>query len=292
MSEKPIIGRYARILLDDWFKRSFGMENRKRLLLLFLQELIPEHQIVNLTYTNTEHINPFPGKKDVRIDVECTDQDGTRFVCEVQLAPQKHFYERAVLNSTFAIQQQKDKGEDDYDFPTVYFVGLMDFSLHQETDRVDYRYLLRETTTGEIMTTRIQYIFLELPNSLHRALTDKASVLDNFCYALHQMEHLTERPAELKQEIFRLLFDSAEIINFTPEEKAKYQQDMTTERDIRNYITYAREEGKEEGLAKGRAEGRAEGKAEGREETLRIVAEKLRKRGLSDKEIQQLLQEA
>ena len=102
------------------------------------------------------------------------------------------------------------------------------------------------------------------------------------------MEHLTERPAELKQEIFRLLFDSAEITNFTPEEKAKYQQDMTTERDIRNYITYAREEGKEEGLA----EGRAEGKAEGREETLRIVAEKLRKRGLSDKEIQQLLQEA
>ena len=106
------------------------------------------------------------------------------------------------------------------------------------------------------------------------------------------MEHLTERPAELKQEIFRLLFDSAEITNFTPEEKAKYQQDMTTERDIRNYITYAREEGKEEGLAKGRAEGKAEGKAEGREETLRIVAEKLRKRGLSDKEIQQMLQEA
>ena len=43
------------------------------------------------------------------------------------------------------------------------------------------------------------------------------------------------------------MFDSAEITNFTPEEKAKYQQDMTTERDIRNYITYAREEGREEG---------------------------------------------
>lgn len=245
MSEKPVIGRYARILLDDWFKRSFGTENRKRLLLLFLQELIPEHKIVSLTYTNTEHINPFPGKKDVRIDVECTDQDGTRFIVEVQVAPQKHFYERAVLNSSFAIQQQKDKGADDYDFPTVYFVGLMDFSFHKEADRVDYRYMLRENTSGEVMTTRIQYIFLELPNSLHRALTEKATVLDNFCYALHQMEHLTERPADLKQEIFRLLFDSAEITNFTPEEKAKYQQDMTTERDIRNYITFAREEGAE-----------------------------------------------
>ena len=105
------------------------------------------------------------------------------------------------------------------------------------------------------MTTRIQYIFLELPNSLSRALTENATVLDNFCFALHQMEHLTERPAGLKQEIFRLLFDSAEITNFTPEEKAKYQQDMTTERDIRNYISFAREEGRKEGHAEGQEEG-------------------------------------
>lgn len=277
MSEKPIIGRYARILLDDWFKRSFGTENRKRLLLLFLQELIPEHKIVNLTYANTEHINPFPGKKDVRIDVECTDQDGTRFIVEVQVAPQKHFRERAVINSSFAIQQQKDKGDDSYDFPTVYFVGLMDFSFHKDADRVDYRYMLRENTTGEIMTSRIQYIFLELPNSQNKALTEKATVLDNFCYALHQMEHLTERPSGLKQEIFRLLFDSAEITNFTPEEKAKYQQDMTTERDIRNFITFAREEGMEKG------------REEGREETRKLVTERLRERGFSEEEIQSIL---
>ena len=49
MQNKPIIGRYARILLDDWFKRSFGQENSKRLLQLFLEALIPEHRIVELT---------------------------------------------------------------------------------------------------------------------------------------------------------------------------------------------------------------------------------------------------
>ena len=69
MQNKPIIGRYARILLDDWFKRSFGQENSKRLLQLFLEALIPEHRIVELTYANTEHTNPSEGKKDVRIDV-------------------------------------------------------------------------------------------------------------------------------------------------------------------------------------------------------------------------------
>ena len=55
----------------------------------------------------------------------------------------------------------------------------------------------------------------------------------------------------LEEEIFRLLFESAEIATFTPEERIKYIHDMTTERDIRNQIRFA----EKQGLAKGREEG-------------------------------------
>ena len=58
------------------------------------------------------------------------------------------------------------------------------------------------------------------------------------------------RPAELKAEIFKLLFDSAEIATFSPEEKVKYQEDMTTERDIRNQIAYAEEKGERQALVR------------------------------------------
>lgn len=34
--------------------------------------------------------------------------------------------------------------------------------------------------------------------------------------ALHQMEHLTEQLAELKQEIFKLLFESAKLLHLHP----------------------------------------------------------------------------
>ena len=63
-------GRYARILLDYWFKRSFGSERWKRLLILFLQEIIPERKIEELTFVSQEHLNPSPEKKGIRIDVE------------------------------------------------------------------------------------------------------------------------------------------------------------------------------------------------------------------------------
>ena len=61
-----------------------------------------------------------------------------------------------------------------------------------------------------------------------------------------------ERPAELRQEIFELLFDAANIATFAPEDKIKYEFAMTTERDIRNQIRYAEKQGIEQGIAQGK----------------------------------------
>ena len=88
------------------------------------------------------------------------------------------------------------------------------------------------------------YIFLELPNC-GRALSPEAMLLDNICFSMHNMQFLEERPAELRQEIFDLLFQSVEIATFTPEDKIKYDFNMTTERDIRNQIRYAEKKGME-----------------------------------------------
>ena len=90
-------------------------------------------------------------------------------------------------------------------------------------------------------------------------------------------------------EIFELLFSSAEIAKFAPEEKIRYEYDMTTERDIRNQIAYGREEGREEGLAEGLEKGRAEGRAEGLEEARRLIMKKLKEKGFSDEEVASLL---
>ena len=252
------LGKYANILLDDWFKRTFGDESRKELLMLLLQELLPEREIMDISYGKQEYVNPYPGKRDVRVDVECTDADGSRFVVEMQRERQDHFYERAVFNSTFAIQGQMKKGQESYDFPAVYMVGIMDFSCHEGEDRVLYRYRLREDRSREVMSERIQYLFLELPNAVH-ALEPGATVLEKFCYALHHMKDLERVPEGFTEKLLEMLFESAEIAKFTPTERIKYIHDMTTERDIRNQIAYAEKKGREEGLEEGEAKGRAEG---------------------------------
>ena len=239
-------GVYANILLDYWFKRSFSeLPFSERLLTLFLQEVIPERKIASIKYAPQEHTNPNPDKHGIRVDVEATDEDGTRFLVEMQREPQDFFYERALYNASHCIIRQMDKGEDEYDFAPVYFIGIVDFPLHSDPDRVLYRYSLYEDTDREKMTDNVTYIFLELPNC-GRALTEHATLLDNICYSLHNMQFLKERPAELRQEIFDLLFQSVEIATFAPTEKTKYDYNMTTERDIRNQIRYAEKKGRKE----------------------------------------------
>ncbi len=272
-------GIYANILLDYWFKRTFAeLPFSERLLILLLQELIPERKIASLSYVHQEHTNPYPDARGVRVDVEVTDENGSRFLVEMQREPQDWFYERAIYYASHCILQQMPQGQDDFSFPPVYFIGIMDFALHNDPQRVMYRYALREDQDKVLMTDSLHFIFLELPNC-GRALSPQATVLDNFCFALHNMQFLEERPDALRQEIFDLLFEAANIATFTPEDKVKYEFNMTTERDIRNQIRYAERKGMEKGMEKGLQKGMEKGMEKGIEKE----AERVARRMLADK---------
>ena len=86
-----------------------------------------------------------------------------------------------------------------------------------------------------------------------------------------------------------MLFESAEIATFTPEERIKYQNDMTTERDRYNQLVFAEAKGREQGREEGREEGREQGREEGREDAIRKMSEQLRARGMSEPEIEAIV---
>ena len=73
------------------------------------------------------------------------------------------------------------------------------------------------------------------------------------------------------------LFESAEIATFTPEERVKYQNDMTTERDRYNQLVFAE------------AKGREQGREEGREDAILKMSAQLRARGMSEPEIEAIV---
>ena len=101
--------------------------------------------------------------------------------------------------------------------------------------------------------------------------------------------------------MFQLLFDSAEIANFTPDEKKKYDLDMRTERDFKNQLAYAKEEGLKEGMErgiekglekgieKGIERGIEQGREEGRISERDAIAQRLLAKGMTQEEVDTLL---
>lgn len=82
------------------------------------------------------------------------------------------------------------------------------------------------------------------------------------------------------------MFESAEIATFTPQERIKYEYDMTTERDIRNQIAFA----EQKGMDIGKAEGLAEGIEKGRSQERQRIVEELRRQGIPEDVIQQAVE--
>ena len=63
------------------------------------------------------------------------------------------------------------------------------------------------------------------------------------CSASELRQHLSERPAALRDRVFGRLFDVAEYARLDDEERKNYVIAMNTARDTYNQIAYARKEG-------------------------------------------------
>ena len=90
--------------LSDWgFKRLFGTEMNKDLLLEFLRGLFPERDIRDITYLKSERQNLTERERDSVFDVMCVSADGTQFVVEMQKRSQRYFRDRALYYAAHPI---------------------------------------------------------------------------------------------------------------------------------------------------------------------------------------------
>ena len=236
-----IPGRFADVLLDGWLNKFFG-QGKEELLTLMLEALIPERKISRLQVDSGEHTNPFTGKKCSRLDVECTDEDGTRFLVELQVADQEFFYDRVLYYSAYGLLQQIERGADYY-YPKIYSISLMKFSRHPDTDQVLFRYSLRAADNpSDIMSDKLQFIFLETTNC-KRSASDAVSLLDKLCDSFLNMKRYTERPKNYNEKVLQALYNSAELSNFAPDELKNYINTMTTEQDRIAQLQFAEKTG-------------------------------------------------
>ena len=248
--------KYADLLDDDVFKLVFGRESTKDVMIEFLNQVIPDRKIVDLEFIDKEMHPAERDAKGVVYDMFCKTDSGARIIVEVQRRKQPFYPERAVYYSTFQIQRQVEAGADAYDFLPVYVVNILDFKMDKHDVGTDIKtvYRLYEERSRRLLTDRVTFIFIELPRFMKTIDELDGNVLEGMYFCFKNMSVLDERPKVLTHQIFSKIFEVSELYNMDQDTRDKVIHKMTTERDLRNQMAYARQEAIEEGLTEARAE--------------------------------------
>ena len=256
-----IKAKYINLMVDWSFKRVFGTEVNKDILIEFLKVVFPQFAITDITYIPTEQLGIMEDDRKAIFDVLCKTEDDKTFLVEMQRGAQKHFFERALYYTSFPIMKQGKKaiakeeegaGPWDFSLDGVFFLGILDFEYEQD-EMTEHRYQLLETKTFKQMTDKLEFVFVEVAK-FNKSEDELETDLDKWLYLLKNMSTLLERPAALRDRVFGRLFDVAEYARLDDEERKNYVEAMNTARDTYNQIAYAHETGHKEGREEGREE--------------------------------------
>jgi hypothetical protein len=88
------------------FKRLFGSEENKDVLIGFLNILMHDAAIVDVDFIPTEHHGMTEHDRKAVFDISCKCADGQTFIIEMQKGYQKHFRKRAVFYTSYPINEQ------------------------------------------------------------------------------------------------------------------------------------------------------------------------------------------
>lgn len=225
-----ITERYINPYTDFGFKKLFGTELNKDLLISFLNALLNgEQEITDLTYLNSEHLGDGYSDRRAVFDVYCQLADGKKFIVEMQKAEQAYFKDRSIYYSTFPIREQAPKGSKwDYHLEDVYTVGILNFVFPDNeypADSFVHEIKLTDVEDKHVFYDKLTFIYLEMPK-FNKTEDELLTMFDKWMFALQNLSRLLERPKALQERIFTHLFEQAEIARFTPQERREYQESI------------------------------------------------------------------
>ena len=213
---------------DYGFKKLFGEEKNKHLLISFLNDLLgKEETITDLTFKNSEQLPSTSVSRKAIYDIYCTNDQGEHFIVELQKAKQNYFKDRSIYYSTFPIQSQAVTGEWDFKLKAVYCIGILDFVFDKNAKPVVIHIVELKNQDNQVFYDKLKYIYLEMPN-FNLPLEQLDSHRDRWLYFIKNLANLHEIPELFKDDIIYQGFETAKIAALNVTEQAIYQKSLRT----------------------------------------------------------------
>ena len=158
--------KFLDVKTDFAFKKVFGSEGSKDILVSFLNSLVffSEGEIIeDLTIVDPYQIPLIKGMKDTYVDVKAKLSNGTTVIIEMQILNVQGMEQRILYNAAKAYSTQLVQGERYHLLNPVIALTLTDFVMFPEM--AEYKSTFRLTEKNYLVEYNgdIELIFIELP---------------------------------------------------------------------------------------------------------------------------------
>ena len=239
-------------LSDFGFKRLLASERNKDILIHLLNAFISGDTgiITDITFLPTELFGIRKEDKYVRFDLYCKNQDGDRFIVEMQNGKQQHYADRLRIYTSLATVQNLKHGDNEYKHvPRVYSFNMMSCNMLEFEGRGRFFWsIYPKDNDNEIFSKNIVYYFVELSKfAAQLESLDMSDERNRLLYMFTHVVYMPEREFETLTPMQQRFYEECQITNFTDMEKQGYVKSLMEHEDVREMVECEREDARKEG---------------------------------------------
>ena len=257
------MAKFINPFTDVGFKRIFGQEFSKPLLLDFLNSLLEgEKHIVNLTFLDKEQPALYDEDRSLIYDIYCETDEGEHIIVEMQNKSQPYFKSRSIYYISESIARQGERGSSwNYAIDSVYLIAFLNFIPLDFKQQFRTDVVLAEKNTVDQFSDKLRMIYLQLP--LFKKEADECeNQVERWIYLLKNMETLSRLPWAAQSAVFKKLESIADVGAMSRDERLKYDEALRKYRDTISVFEGVRMDGLMEGRMEGLMEGQRSEKME------------------------------
>ncbi len=277
--------------IDFAFKKIFGSEDSKDILISFLNALIYEAQPV---IQNLEILNPYGapkirGLKDTYLDIKAniidreTNEQRT-VIIEMQVLNVEGFEKRILYNAAKSYSIQLTTGQGYNLLNPVIALTITDFVMFADLPNVTSRFVLKEKDfLIDYPIDDIELIFVELPK-FKKDLESLETIIDKWLFFLNNARKLQDIPPsmdnipELKKAFYIANQANLTVEELDDQEKSEFfiqdQQGAVT-KAVKKAVKESLEQGLQQGLEQGLQQGLEQGLQQGLQQKAYEIARKM-----------------
>ena len=226
---------------DLAFKKIFGNENKKEILISFLNSVLDfkdEKSIVFVTLDNPYQLPDIKELKETILDIKATNKNGDKFIVEMQKKDLSNFDKRSLYYTSKAYVSQIDKGEDVKNLKKVYYIAILNFNMFENKNYISRHLIINQETTTQDLKD-FEFTFIEL-KKFNKKIEDLDSTIDKWIYFINNASNFELIPKEYENiKEFQEAFQIANKFSWNKKELEYYDSMDLKQADDKNALETA-----------------------------------------------------